>query len=435
MARDHNHTLNDWVPSRDSVQGSDQCRHCSMQFDSRSGLRRHITEGRCDAFDPLASHNPMDNTHKWSAWLHKGDFSPNGLSAHQRLQLTTTCQFCEAKYMRTGDVVAHLLQSHGPLWNSSQSMLRYLLQVVMASRGCICNPQAHEVGLAHICTPLLQVAMMMVNSDVQLLVPTQFHVDTLAPMLTPLRDEALTQQMIASLVSRDFAKLWTDATVVQALKSRCMQCGGHYPPAELLRHLLTVHPQTCAWATQIAFQLHDLLPKLQSQDFQCTLCQQVYNLPATDNDQQLQQRMQIQRSHFVSSCPVVLQLATLLQPLHGRSDGSQRPGSDGGTCSPWPSPIGVSETARGKRRRTASQAAQGQGQGRPRARRAQQGGDHNTPSPDGTTSSQPREEHPAEPKTGLLRFVLPKSTGGHNSFIWRRWPASGGRICPSRRTT
>ncbi|CAL1139392.1 unnamed protein product [Cladocopium goreaui] len=225
MARDHNHTLNDWVPSRDSVQGSDQCRHCSMQFDSRSGLRRHITEGRCDAFDPLASHNPMDNTHKWSAWLHKGDFSPNGLSAHQRLQLTTTCQFCEAKYMRTGDVVAHLLQSHGPLWNSSQSMLRYLLQVVMASRGCICNPQAHEVGLAHICTPLRQVAMMMVNSDVQLLVPTQFHVDTLAPMLTPLRDEALTQQMIASLVSRDFAKLWTDATVVQALlPSNCMTC-------------------------------------------------------------------------------------------------------------------------------------------------------------------------------------------------------------------
>ncbi|CAL1152943.1 unnamed protein product [Cladocopium goreaui] len=263
MARDHNHTLNDWVPSRDSVQGSDQCRHCSMQFDSRSGLRRHITEGRCDAFDPLASHNPMDNTHKWSAWLHTGDFSPNGLSAHQRLQLTTTCQFCEAKYMRTGDVVAHLLQSHGPLWNSSRPMLRYFLQVVMASRGCICNPQAHEVGLAHICTPLRQVAMMMVNSDVQLLVPTQFHVDTLAPMLTPLRDEALTQQMIASLVSRDFAKLWTDTTVVQALKSRCMQCGGHYPPAELLRHLLTVHPQTCAWATQIAFQLHDLLPKLQ----------------------------------------------------------------------------------------------------------------------------------------------------------------------------
>lgn len=431
MARDHNQTLSDWVPSRDSVQGSDQCRHCSMQFDSRSGLRRHITEGRCEAFDPLASQNPTDNTNKWSTWLHNGDFSPTGLSAHQRLQLTTTCQFCEAKYMRTGDVVAHLLQSHGPLWNASQPMLRYLLQVVMASRGCICNPQAHEVGLAHICTPLRQVAMMMVNSDVQLLVPTQFHVDTLAPMLTPLRDEALTQRVIASLVARDFAKLWTDTAVVHALKSRCMTCGGHYQPAELLRHLLTVHPQTCAWATQIAFQLHDLLPQMQPQDFQCTLCQQIYNLPAPDNDQQPQQRVQIQRSHFVSSCPVVLQIAILLQPIHGRSDGSQRPGPDGWIGSPGSSSVGPTEASRGKRRRTASQAAQGQGQRRPRTRRAQQGGDHNTPATDGPTSSQPREEHPAQSKTGLLRFVLPKSTGGHCSSPHDVGQQVAGRMAPA----
>ena len=413
MARDHNQTLSDWVPSRDSVQGSDQCRHCSMQFDSRSGLRRHITEGRCEAFDPLASHNPTDNTAKWSAWLHQGDFSPTGLSAHQRLQLTTTCQFCEAKYMRTGDVVAHLLQSHGPMWNASQPMLRYLLQVVMASRGCICNPQAHEVGLAHICTPLRQVAMMMANSDVQLLVPTQFHVDTMAPLLAPLRDEALTQRMIASLVARNFAQLWTDTAVVHALKSRCMACGGHYQPAELLRHLLTVHPQTCAWATQIAFQLHDLLSQLQPQDYRCTLCHQIYNLPSADSDMPPLQRVQLQKSHFVSSCPVALQLAILLQPIHGRSDGSQRSGPDGWIGSSRPLTAGLTEASRGKRRRTASQAAQGQGQRRARPRRAQQGGDHNTPEADGPTSSQPREEHPAHPTTGLLRFVLPKSTGRH----------------------
>ena len=413
MARDHNQTLSDWVPSRDSVQGSDQCRHCSMQFDSRSGLRRHITEGRCEAFDPLASHNPTDNTAKWSAWLHQGDFSPTGLSAHQRLQLTTTCQFCEAKYMRTGDVVAHLLQSHGPLWNASQPMLRYLLQVVMASRGCICNPQAHEVGLAHICTPLRQVAMMMANSDVQLLVPTRFHVDTMAPLLAPLRDEALTQRMIASLVARNFAQLWTDTVVVHALKSRCMACGGHYQPAELQRHLLTVHPQTCAWATQIAFQLHDLLSQLQPQDYRCTLCQQIYNLPSADSDMPPLQRVQLQKSHFVSSCPVALQIAILLQPIHGRSDGSQRSGPDGWIGSSRPPSVGLTEASRGKRRRTASQAAQGQGQRRARPRRAQQGGDHNTPAADGPTSSQPREEHPAQPATGLLRFVLPKSTGRH----------------------
>lgn len=190
MAREHGQTLSDWIPSRDSVQGSNQCRHCTLQFDSRSGLRRHITEGRCEAFDPLASLNPQDTTSQWSTWLRSGDFSPTGLTAHQRLQLTTTCQFCAVKYMRTGDLVAHLLQSHGPLWNDSQHMLRYLLQVVMASRGCICNPQAHEVGLAHICTPLRQVAMMMVSNDVPILVPTRFQATSLATQLSYLHDDA-----------------------------------------------------------------------------------------------------------------------------------------------------------------------------------------------------------------------------------------------------
>lgn len=228
MAQTHGHTLNDWVPSRDSVQGSDQCRHCNASFDSRSGLRRHITEGRCEAFDPAASLDPVDNTQRWGTWLRLGDFSSTGLTAHQRLQLTTVCQFCETKYMRTGDVVAHLLQAHGHTWTASQPMLRYLLQTVMATRGCICNPQAHEVGLAHICTPLRQIAMLMANGEVQLLVPQQFSAATLAPTMAHLNHVTLQQRLIDILVSRDFAQLWTDQIALTGLRSRCMICGGHF---------------------------------------------------------------------------------------------------------------------------------------------------------------------------------------------------------------
>ena len=172
MSLEHGLTINDWCPARDSQEGNDICRHCGAQFESRSGLRRHITEGRCGSFDPLASPNPIDTTGKWGAWLSTGNFA--ALTAHQRLQLTTVCQFCGMKYMRTGDVVAHLLQSHGALWTASQTMLRFLLQAVMAKRGCTCNPQAHEVGLTHVCTSLRQIAMMLAHTDTQLFVPTQF---------------------------------------------------------------------------------------------------------------------------------------------------------------------------------------------------------------------------------------------------------------------
>ena len=411
MAREHGQTLSDWIPSRDSVQGSNQCRHCTLQFDSRSGLRRHITEGRCEAFDPLASLNPQDTTSQWSTWLRSGDFSPTGLTAHQRLQLTTTCQFCAVKYMRTGDLVAHLLQSHGPLWNDSQQMLRYLLQVVMASRGCICNPQAHEVGLAHICTPLRQVAMMMVSNDVPILVPTQFQATSLATQLSYLHDDALAQRVTDILLARMFDRLWTDPLILQTLRSRCLTCGGHYQPAELLRHLLTVHPQTCAWATQIAFQLHDLLQRFQQQDYRCNLCQQVFNLPAVSSETE-HMRSQVQQSHFVSSCPVVLQIAILLQPINGRLDGPQRSSFDGGSGGIGSPVAGHTETARRRRRRAATQTAQSQGQRRPKLRRTQRD-DHAPVEVDGPTDPQPRAEPPARATAGLLRFVLPKQARGN----------------------
>ena len=139
LTNTHGLTLNDWCPSRDCHQGGDGCRHCGIIFDSRSGLRRHITEGRCEAFNPAATPHPNDTTEKWGPWLQTCNFEPQALTAHMRLQLTNTCQFCGLAYSRTGDLVAHLLQSHGDLWVGSQPWLRFLLQTVMAKRGCLCT--------------------------------------------------------------------------------------------------------------------------------------------------------------------------------------------------------------------------------------------------------------------------------------------------------
>ena len=412
LSQDHGMTLNDWLPSGGSLQGQDQWRDCHAQFDSRSGLRRHITEGRCEAFDPTASQNPLNNSQTWTAWLKGGNFSSGCLTAHQRLQLTITCQFCGTKYQRGGDLVAHLLQSHGDQWQQSQPMLRFLLQAVMATRGCICNPQTNEVGLAHICTPLRQVAMLMSSCDVQLLVPQQFQAVQLDETLSCLRNANLTHRLTQILVSRDFVRLWTDSEVMAGLRTQCMQCGGHYQPTELLRHLLTVHPQACAWATQIAFQLYDPMQHSQNQDFRCDCCTQVYNLPGTQTES-LPDRLHIQRSHFVSNCPVVLQIAILLHPIHGRADGSQRPGPDGGIERLGPFAAGQSAATRGSRRRAAHQAPQGQSQ--KRLRRPLPGSRHLDVAADGATDPQPRKKSAAQPAPGLLRYVLPKPPGGHSA--------------------
>lgn len=410
MTLEHGLTINDWCPSRDTQEGSDTCRHCSTTFESRSGLRRHITEGRCSSFDPLASPNPIDTTGKWGEWLGTGDFST--LTAHQRLQLTTVCQFCGMKYMRAGDVVSHLLQSHGALWTASQTMLRFLIQAIMARRGCTCNPQAHEVGVAHVCTTLRQIAMMLAHTEAQLFVPTQFSPEGLNTALDQLQHDALAQRLHDILLTRRFSQLWQDPHVLQGLRTRCICCGGFYSSATLFRHMLTTHPQTCAWATQIAFQLHDVMQSLQEQDFQCMFCQQVFNLPPDQNAMDPQARQQLQASHFDSSCPVALQIACLLHPYHGRPDGPQRPSSDGRPGSSGSYPVGLPEASRGKRRRLGEQAAQGPFR-RPGRRPTGQRGHDRSPPPDGASDPESRPRAATAGQTGLLRYVCPKPGGRH----------------------
>ena len=105
LTNQHGLTINDWCPSRDSHQGGDGCRHCGAIFDSRSGPRRHITEGRCESFNPAATPHPIDTTDRWGPWLQTGNFDSSHFTASMRLQLTTICQFCGLQYSRTGDLV------------------------------------------------------------------------------------------------------------------------------------------------------------------------------------------------------------------------------------------------------------------------------------------------------------------------------------------
>ena len=116
MFSSHDLTINDWCPARDAMANSDACAHCGSIFDSRSGLRRHITEGRCSDFDPLAPAQTCDVENTWGLMLRQGKVYKQDLSAVQRLRLTMTCQLCSMTYERQGDLVAHLLQSHGPIW-------------------------------------------------------------------------------------------------------------------------------------------------------------------------------------------------------------------------------------------------------------------------------------------------------------------------------
>ena len=108
---------------------------------------------------------------------------------------------------------------------------------------------------------------------------------------------------------------------------------------------------------------------------------------------------------------MVLQIAALLHPLHGRPDGSQRPGPDGWTPSAGSPPAGRQKKL-GWKRRSPAQAPQARSS---RQRISGQRGHDDDATPDGSIDPESRTIHPAATQAGLLRYVCPRPTRGHSS--------------------
>ena len=394
----HGTQVHDWCPSRDSLQNSTACSHCGACFVTRSGLQRHILDGRCSLFNPDASPQPLDAAWKWMETLTQGDLTRQALSPAQRQELTLACQLCGSRYSRQNDLGAHLQQSHSSLWTASQDILRFLIQAVLAPHGCQCNPSCHEQGKTHICVLLRQFAMMFMTSTNDVLIPTQFVRALVQQQLQPIVRLPLHSDLTEVLLTRQFEKLWQSPGVTGLLRQWCLCCGDQFHPAALVVHHWQHHGVSSQWASQIKFQLIGCLLRLQDQDTQCNFCGLIFNAatsaPAlTDPD-----RFINMQTHFASNCPIVHQAALLLHPQHGRPDagnGPVRPRADG-IFSPTRFSVAGSQPLQERKRRGAT-----------------------------TQTSQTRAKH-RRPRSRAVKVSGPGGHDGHDE--------SHGNIAPAART-
>ena len=76
LSSDHEVQIHDWNAARDSLPESNGCSHCGQIYATRAGLRRHITDGRCPFFEPMASNTPLNAAAKWALNLQSEPFRP-----------------------------------------------------------------------------------------------------------------------------------------------------------------------------------------------------------------------------------------------------------------------------------------------------------------------------------------------------------------------
>ncbi|CAL1134038.1 unnamed protein product, partial [Cladocopium goreaui] len=415
LKAEHEVTVFDWNVARDSVPGSTACSHCGKPFTSRDGLRTHIITGKCEFFDPTATNHPLNAAEKWRTQLTLGFLDKQHLSAHQRLQLTLHCQLCGEIYVRSNDLNAHLQQAHGQLWQRSNDLVRYLLQTLISSRGCMCNPTVNDDSRTHICPGVRQMAMIFYTSETEMFIPQQYNEQTLRLTHRALENHARFQMLLNVVLDRDFSHLWHAPALLQMFRHWCTLCGAWFHTAALMTHQLTHHHDACVWAAQLKFQLVQCMQTEQPQDYQCKFCKLFFNDSTVDPDATTERAEQLQ-IHFASNCPVLQQIALVLQPLHGRSADARPVGHGAPAVFPTSgTPPDAGEPVHaGKRRRATEQEAQAgtrrRRQGRSATQPPEQGPAHTDPSP-GQGGPATRSGHPDGSQTGLLRYLCPSQCG------------------------
>ena len=316
--------------------------------------------GQCPSFDPTRPPQLSPVQETWQRIIRSGDVKQLLQAPTLRLQLTTKCQLCQMAYQRASDLSLHLQTVHALHWQQSQRIHPLLLNACQARDGCYCNPQSNARGLSHSCPALRQLSMMAVHMGQDLFVPWQFDQQGLAGIMTPNLCPAVTLQLQQCLIQRDFAKLWTDSTLMTALANTCAFCGGIFPTAALRDHVSSQHIQAGDTDLDVLAQLVPCFHAASLTDHTCHACKQIFNVPCEAcTDDELLQRRRLAHLHLAHQCPVLLQTALLL--THGYRESTLPSGAGGlrnvrSLRTNEPSLGNVPKnTRRGKRKQEASQ--------------------------------------------------------------------------------
>eukprot|EP00438_Fugacium_kawagutii_P030328 Skav223211 [mRNA] locus=scaffold2231:6851:12852:- [translate_table: standard] len=334
-----------WAPARDCVPGSPACAHCGQCFTTEAGVRHHIVYNRCLEFDPGRTPHTVPPPRRWTDALQLGQVMQLLGDDDQRQLSSKTCLTCGRDCGRSQDLMSHLPNEHGELWQLSQQLLTLMQMVLQPQLGCCCKPVTSQHHGRHICPPMLQVAMQAVRLQLDAVVPWMIEEPHLDACLSPKMPKVHQEHLLDIMEKRDFGRLWLDSGTVAILQWECCFCDAPVSsPTDLHSHVMMHHAPQFPGFTLMRDQFSRCCPRSQPHDHQCTLCGIVFNVPADDSTDV---RLQLQKDHYLHQCPVIAQAtALLLSPFrrvhHGlstlahrssgtiRRRGGQHAGTDGG---------------------------------------------------------------------------------------------------------
>ena len=285
------------------------------------------------------------------------------------------------------------------------------------------QPSTHSRSVSHVCPAFMQLAMLLLGTDIPMLIPWSLDLDKLAAALCNVWSHPTYERIMQHLSTRNIDALLTDTQVHQMLGTVSLVCGGEPHPLTLHSHLNTAHPSECSKQMDLLPQLLQQFTKLAVTDHHCPVCQAVFNLPATGTEtaDEVEDRELLVQVHLQHQCPVVLQIGLLLCHGHPGISSHLRRGEPG-TSSSFQRD-GPAVTGQAKRRRTGAKKSTedsapqpGSGDSAGRCQTAPEG--------HGSNGDQARSGHAGGEEARLLSLLHAKRSpsllaapGGHSQAV------------------
>ena len=220
--------------------------------------------------------------------------------------LTMHCQLCNYTGADGDELLQHLEQAHAEQVKDAEHVHALLRWTLFQSLGCACNPTRAFGAPGHVCTSLLQIAVLCTQVPQPLILPWTFRTNELISFLgdiLPLQDM---QRIAHHLVTRKFDALWTDGALVRLLKSHCIICGELTQFHRIKAHLRVAHQFTFDKAQAVILQLSAIYAAEHSDGWHCDHCGELIPSILTEDD------TVIQPDKHLPNCPFILHMAALL---------------------------------------------------------------------------------------------------------------------------
>ena len=244
-----------------------------------------------DYIEPLARLGHLQVLHKMS---------------HLKYQLSTMCQVCGTAYDEAEALRLHLHADHSECLQEVQTLRELLVWSLFGDLGCFCNPSYGWGAANHECTSLIQLALVIHELRMQIVVPWAFNSTDVVHLLSDMMPLPSVQRIGLALMSRQFYRIWQDPILLRTLATRCLLCQEAVDLQCLHAHLRVFHQVEPERVWYMVQQLSQVYANLMMDGAHCEWCREL--MPSYFQDDEL---LYDTEAHL-QKCPMMSQLALLL---------------------------------------------------------------------------------------------------------------------------